>query len=195
MNRFVQQSLCVGALLCAALTAQAAPTVVNGGFEAGDFTGWSLVGDQDYNVVAGDNPHTGDFSAFFGQTDAAATLSQSLATVAGHAYTVSFWLSNLGGSVNNIDTVNSFEILIDGAKLLDVQDKTATSYTKFQQAFTATSSSTVLAFSFKHDENFWLLDDVAVSEVPPTIPSVPEPSTVLMLALGLGALLLRRRLV
>lgn len=189
MEKLVSRLLCASALMCS-MAAQAATTVVNGGFESGDFNGWSLTGDADYNVVASDLPHLGNNSAFFGQTDTAATLTQTLDTVIGQKYTVSFWLSNLGGGADNLGTANSFAMLIDGATVISVQDKTATNYTLFEQVFTANTSLTSLAFRFQHDEAFWLLDDVAIKDVAP-IPTVPEPSSILMLMLGLGALALR----
>ena len=66
--------------------------VQNGGFETGDFTGWTLVGDtvtwklRVYNVVATDADfpgvvHSGNFGAFLGKDGYAATLSQTVPTI------------------------------------------------------------------------------------------------------------------
>lgn len=81
--------------------------VVNGGFETGDFTGWTLAGDTVYgryifNVVTTDNGiappveivHSGNYGAFLGQGGYLATLSQTLPTVSNQLYQVSFWLDN-----------------------------------------------------------------------------------------------------
>ena len=187
-KHILYRSLCAGALLCGATAAQAAPTVVNGGFESGDFSGWSLIEDQGYNAVDTGSQHSGDYSAFFGETGAPASIAQTLATETGHTYAVTFWLSNLGGSVNNTSTQNTFQMLIDGGALVSINDKSATGYTEYQLDFKAASAATNLAFSFHHDETFWLLDDVSIRDV--TSP-VPEPSTVVMMLLGLGALALR----
>lgn len=188
MHNFLSKVLCAGAIaLAATAAAQAAPVLVNGDFELGDFSGWTLVQDQGLNMVDSGAQHGGDYSAFFGETGAPASITQSVATEAGHSYIVSFWLSNQGGSMNNIDTHNTFQLLLDGDTVYATSDKSATNYTLYQTYFTAVSAATSVGFKFQHDENFWLLDDVVVAEV-------PEPSTMLMLLFGLGALALQRRL-
>lgn len=55
--------------------------------------------------------------------------------------------------------------------------------------FTATSN-TLLSFSLRHDESYWLLDDISIRDV--TSP-VPEPAGWLMLAGGLAVLVVQRR--
>ena len=91
--------------------------VQNGGFETGDFTGWTLVGntivynwrgnstvyDAVEDAASGyDVVHSGTYGAFLGD-DQLATLSQSLTTVAGQNYLLSFWLDNpVSGSVQAI---------------------------------------------------------------------------------------------
>jgi hypothetical protein len=186
MKTFLQ-SLSGAALVLALASARTAPSVSNAGFETGDFSGWTLSGDADHNLVASDLPYDGSYGAVFGQSGSAAILSQTLATDAGHSYIVSFWLANLGGSVNNSSTINSVEVLSNDHSIWLFQDKTASDYTKYSVQFTADSASTVLAFKLRHDETFWLLDNVAV------VPSIPEPASWLMLGAGLGLLALQRR--
>src|SRR5205807_2672789 len=81
----------------------------NGGFETGDFTDWTLVGHSVasgsgngptvYNAVEPGGSggyqvaHSGNYGAFLGDTQIA-TLAQSLNTVPGGRYLVSFWLNN-----------------------------------------------------------------------------------------------------
>jgi hypothetical protein len=173
--------------------AQAVPMIANGGFETGDFSGWTLDGSTETNWVDTGIQHGGDFSAIFGEFGKPASITQTLATEAGRSYTVTFWLSNLGGAVDNTDTASTFEVLAGGASLLSLNDKTATDYAMTQLQFTAVADSTELAFRFQHDENFWLFDDVAVSELSSGSTDVPEPSSMLILALGAGLIGLQRR--
>ncbi len=80
----------------------------NGDFETGDFSGWTLAGNVFengtlYNGVVGttsltdgsgpDFIHSGNYGAFLGDTNPA-TLSQTIKTVPGRSYLLSFWLAN-----------------------------------------------------------------------------------------------------
>lgn len=40
--------------------------ITNGGFETGDFTGWTLGGNTGYTGVTGSYAHSGNFGAYFG---------------------------------------------------------------------------------------------------------------------------------
>lgn len=183
MGKLIKQVLCAAAFLVGA-NAQAA--ITNGDFESGDFTGWTLAGSQDLTGVTLDYQHGGLYAAFFGEVGAPSSIAQSLSTTAGQTYSVSFWISNLGGNPLNPNTFSTAEVLVDGASAWSLSDKTVTDYTQYQFQFTAAASSTELAFSLRHDETFWLLDDIVVS-------AVPEPATVLLLISGLGLLAVQRR--
>src|ERR1039457_6740312 len=79
--------------------------VANCGFETGDFTGWTLAGNDVpiqlgslYGVEGVDpdtiSPNSGDYQAYFGDTVAnSITLSRTISTAAGGEYVVSWYLA------------------------------------------------------------------------------------------------------
>ena len=164
--------------------ASATQLVTNGGFETGDFTGWTLTGNTSFTGVS-DVAHSGSNGAFFGQVDATGSLSQTLGTVSGQNYTVSFWLANEGG------TPSSFVASFGGDVLTSLSDPAAFGYTFYTYSLTASSNSTLLSFTFQQNPAYFHLDDVSVEDVS----SVPEPATWAMMMLGMGAIgmTLRRR--
>jgi hypothetical protein len=81
--------------------------MINPGFERGDFSGWTLVGDTTGSHVDTVNVHSGLYAAAL-SSRIGGTLSQTLSTVTGSSYTLSFWLANDGVRGN------AFEILWNG---------------------------------------------------------------------------------
>jgi hypothetical protein len=171
--------------------------VTNGGFETGDFTGWTLSGNDVpggegnlYGVeagvdpVAGMAPHSGSFQAYFGDlVSNPTTLSQSVATVPGSQYAVSFFLAQytLPGSGPTSDI---FSASFGGSTLANLTAIPDQGYTEYSFTVDATSSMSTMDLTLGNDNGYFLLDDVSVA---PT----PEPSTwVFMLTGTIGSVLL-----
>lgn len=147
--------------------------VQNGGFETGDFTGWTLfgntiVGNSVYNIVISDDffpgvTHSGNFGAFLGQGSFVATLSQNLPTQPGQLYQLSFWLNN-----PIADTPQIFGAQWDTTNvLLALTNPPVLDWTNYQFLVTATTTNTPLLFFERNDPNYYGLDDVTVTPVPP----------------------------
>ena len=156
--------------------------VQNGGFETGDFTGWTLVGDTIignlvYNVVATDADfsdlvHSGNFGAFLGQGGYAATLSQSLPTTPGRFYLVSCWLDNPTAS-----SIQQFSASWAGTTFASLTNPPAFTWTNFLFLTTAIGTNTLLQFAAENDPNYFGFDDVSVTPVPPVAFASFSPGT------------------
>jgi hypothetical protein len=148
--------------------------VVNGGFETGDFTAWTLVGNMIignnyFNAVTSENifpgvVHSGNFGAFLGEGGFLATLTQNLPTVSNQLYQLSFWLDNSvsGGGQH-------FIARWDGTNVLNLSSPPVFAWTNFQFLVTASGTNTELRFLDRNDPNYFGFDDVMVSPVPPVV--------------------------
>ena len=131
--------------------------VANCGFETGDFTDWTLSGDQSFTGVALGG-HSGCYGAYFGPPNLGFA-AQDLPTAAGEYYDLSFWLSNLG-----IGTPNALRVLWNGAIVYSCYNCPSFPDTHF--AFTellATDESTELKFGFFNVPDYFFFDDVVVT--------------------------------
>lgn len=159
-----------------------ADLVTNGGFEDGDFTGWTPSGDSTWAFV--DNieyypPHSGTYAATFGSIDSNTpnVITQNLTTTPGQSYILSFWLANEGGHPSK------FAVDFDGTHYTVNPD--AFGWTKYSYTVTTPDESTLLSFSFYQVPAFFHLDDVSVS-------AVPIPGSLVLLASALLPLGWRR---
>jgi hypothetical protein len=143
--------------------------VVNGGFETGDFSGWTQSGNLGNTLVTSTMAHSGTFSAQLGPVANGGFLTQTLTTVPGQSYNISFWLAVDSG------TPNDFSASLDSVSILSLVDSPAFQYTLFSANITATSTSSVLQFGFRHDPAYWYLDDVCVSSGAPSPPVITSP--------------------
>jgi hypothetical protein len=148
----------------------------NGGFETGDFSDWTLTGNTNidgdiYNEVVkagvlnngsgAEFVHSGTYGAFLGDTNLA-TLAQTLPTLPGQQYVLSFWLANPeagasqqflvdwntnGGSPNQIYYITSPPVL---------------AWTNLSFTLTATGTNTTLVFGAENPPDGFGLDDISV---------------------------------
>jgi len=157
--------------------AQAAP-FANGGFETGDFTGWTQFGDTSFSGVDTFAAQSGVYGAFFGPTETGG-ISQTFTTTSG-VYRVSFLLE-----LDDSAQPNRFSWAWNGVTQTPVLNNVAGfSFAAFSGLVVATGASSTLSFSFLNPQSFWLLDNV-------TVAAVPEPETIVLL--GAGLLLVARR--
>jgi hypothetical protein len=159
-------------------------TVFNGGFESGGFAYWTLHGDTTIaggladGVItsrsfsgAGAYIHSGTYSAFLGESNFLASLSQTVTTVPGQAYLLSFWLANPAGA-----TPNEFLVSWNGSTLFDQVNMAAIAWTNFQFVVSATATNSTLMFEARNDNSGFGLDDVGVEAIP--MPSFQAASSV-----------------
>ncbi|HZW30199.1 MAG TPA: DUF642 domain-containing protein [Isosphaeraceae bacterium] len=177
--------------VCLGFASQAsANLLVNGSFETGDFTGWTVnanntsVEPSGISGFGGYNAEDGHYYAALGNVASAGpplgTVAQSFTTTAGDSYTLTYYLASNG------TTPNEFRTDINGTTYFDQTNIPTQPYTLYTYTFTATGSSSTLTFYERDDPNYLALDNVSVNLAPLTA-VVPEPST--LHPAGLAALL------
>jgi hypothetical protein len=144
--------------------------IQNGGFETGNFTGWTVSGIPNNMTVNGVNPQTGYYATAVAPPTRG-ILSQMVSTVPGEQYSFSFWLAS---NTTTLPAIAGF-----GSQDLEPFGNWPSSYTQYQFTVTATSDSTEIRFA-TDAPGFFYLDNVSL--VP-----IPEPSTIVALT-ALGAM-------
>ncbi len=138
------------------------PIVVNGGFETGDLTGWTLNATASRNFVTPSAGwfHTGKYGMAMDQHRSLGFLSQSLNTIPGQAYLLSLWLANPSNA--NGATPNQFTVQWNGSTLYNQVNLPFMAWTNLQFIVTATNTSTLLQFGFEDTPFYLALDDISV---------------------------------
>jgi hypothetical protein len=163
--------------------ANAVPIVTNGGFETGDFTGWSQFGDTSFTGVGGNLACPGTVTAVVAEGNCAASfgpfdvggISQVLTLTIGKHYFLSFALDAFG------DSPSEFSVSLGGVTLLSLSDPATSGYQTYHFDVIATAALETLMFSFRDVPGFIELDAVSLA---------PEPGSIALLAIGLVALFL-----
>src|SRR5208282_5680069 len=141
--------------------------VGNGGFETGDLTYWTYIGDTTLTFalagddvdVAGQNAlpgepdelfvHSGIYGGYLGQWPDNGTLSQTIPTIAGQKLLVSFWLTSVPD--NQGDTApNGFAAKWNGSTLFMATNLPVFGWTNMQYVVSSAGTSGTLEFDFNN---------------------------------------------
>ena len=170
MTRRLLPYLVCGALVMLVALPARAQLVSNGGFETGAYSPqWTLAPGGPFDSVCQAGApigattcvvHGGQYAMSFGLAGAQDSLSQTIPTVAGSTYTLSFWLANDNPSDGNTTT---FAVFWDGNSVYSLPSPQPTfPYTQVVLTVTASTNSTPLTFVAQQDPSQWFLDDVSV---------------------------------
>jgi hypothetical protein len=149
--------------------------VENGGFETGDFSGWTLQGntiiyDTIYNAVEGlgsgfDVIYSGNYGAFLGDGQLA-SLSQTLATVPGQLYLLSLWLDNPTKGAGQQFRLNWNTNALATTTLFSIASPPAFGWTNLQFLVLSAGTNTTLQLQAENDASYFGVDDINVTPVP-----------------------------
>ena len=145
--------------------------VQNGGFETGNFTGWTLSGNSSSATVSASSSyvHSGTNGMRATTSGTFGYISQNLSTAPGQTYQLSFWFENKNGS-----TGEQLQAFWNGTSLYSTTSL-PTSWTNQKIIVTATGTSTPLQFGFLTSSTAtkFGLDDISITPV--NLPAITQP--------------------
>jgi len=168
--------------------------VLNGDFESYPYSlpDWAQTGDigmydetpyptfnydfVDDGTYTGFNPHSGANFCVFGTAGAMGYISQSIPTVAGQSYVLSFWLMNATNGTTEKFLVNWNTNSVTTNTIYNLLNPPAFDWSNLVFYVIATSTNTTLQFGGRNDPNLFGLDDVTLISIPPFNPRISKTS-------------------
>lgn len=162
--------------------AQATNLIVNGGFEDGNLTGWSLTNSNwSHNGVTTSEAYQGSYSFENGNIDSQyAYLTQGINDAVGTEYQLSFWLLAYGDNPSALTYGVQPNSAPDPSVTLTNPDTRGGVWTHYTMNFSGTGTD-LISFGGYDNPGYWYLDNVSVSAVT----AVPEPPMLALFGLGL----------
>lgn len=149
------------AFALSAAQASASNLIVNGGFESGNFTGWSTqpaASGSNFGVIG--FSHSGTFSARFGAVSGQHdSIWQNVPTAAGSRFTVSFWVYNGGVGSDSLRVIWDNSMVFNSTPL----SLPASVWTEVTLTVYSTQATTQLRFEAYDSPSFIFLDDISVT--------------------------------
>lgn len=170
--------------------------IVNGGFETGSLSGWTIEGTNPAPSVTSTAPHSGSFAALLG-TDAGGeplgdgSMFQAFAVGAGG--TLSFWHQDFTTDTISFDWQDAYIRSSTGTVLQTIFhlcDNT-NGYVQTTVNMAPYAGQTVQLAFLVHQDGFG--DDTSMRIDDVTYTPVPEPASMAVLGLGALAMIRRRR--
>ena len=104
--------------------------------------------------------HTGKYALALGTRNIFGSISQTLVTIPGRAYKLSYWILRQGADNPN----NFFSAIWNGVEIPAsiLTNPSVNIYVNYTFDVVATNTRTVLTFRERNDLDYWRLDDISV---------------------------------
>jgi hypothetical protein len=167
-------------VLAAAGGGARADLIVIGGFETGDFTGWTKNEVSFPQYIVTSPVHSGNYAAQIAGFDYGPdTLTQAVTDTAGQSYTLSFW------RLQTPDNPIGLTVTWNGNVVFSETDTGPQPYQNFTASVVGTGND-LLVFTSYNNPGFTYLDDVSLS-TPAPIPGTGMGALTLIAFAGLAA--------